>query len=152
MKGMPRTSALCRASTKKARRSSASSWIWMRCRARFFHEAVVMSVPELKRSIGFRDLVLFNVSAVLSLRWIATAAKTGPHALTLWVLAMVMFFIPQSLTVVALTERFPEEGGIYDWTKRAFGPFHGFFCGWCYWVSNLSFFPALLIAGVGAGV
>jgi amino acid transporter len=111
-----------------------------------------MSVPALKRSIGFRDLVLFNVSAVLSLRWIATAAKTGPHALTLWVLAMVMFFIPQSLTVVALTERFPEEGGIYDWTKRAFGPFHGFFCGWCYWVSNLSFFPALLIAGVGAGV
>ena len=33
------------------------------------------NVPELKRSIGFRDLVLFNVSAVLSLRWIATRLR-----------------------------------------------------------------------------
>ena len=61
------------------------------------------NVPQLKRSIGFRDLVLFNVSAVLSLRWIATAAKTGPHALTLWVLAMLMFFI----FIIASKARFP---------------------------------------------
>jgi len=111
-----------------------------------------VSGPQLKREIGFRDLVLFNVSAILSLRWIATAAHTGPHALTLWLLALGMFFIPQSLTVIWLAERFPEEGGVYDWTKRAFGPFHGFFCGWSYWVSNLSYFPAILVSGVAAGV
>ncbi len=105
----------------------------------------------LKREVGLRDLVLFNVSAVLGLRWLATAAHTGPHALTLWVLALLMFFVPQSLTVVELARRFPDEGGIYDWTKRAFGPFHGFFCGWSYWISNLAYFPTVLISGVVAG-
>jgi amino acid transporter len=106
---------------------------------------------QLKRALGLRDLVLFNVSAVLGLRWLATAAHTGPHALTLWVLALLMFFVPQSLTVVELARRFPDEGGIYDWTKRAFGPFHGFFCGWSYWISNLAYFPTVLISGVVAG-
>ena len=105
----------------------------------------------LKREIGLRDLVLFNVSAVLGLRWLATAAHTGPHALTLWVLALLMFFVPQSLTVVELARRFPDEGGIYDWTKRAFGPFHGFVCGWSYWISNLAYFPTVLISGVVLG-
>jgi len=110
-----------------------------------------MESLELKRAVGLRDLVLFNVSAVLGLRWLATAAHTGPHALTLWVLALLMFFVPQSLTVVELARRFPDEGGIYDWTKRAFGPFHGFVCGWSYWISNLAYFPTVLISGVVLG-
>ena len=108
--------------------------------------------PQLKRALGLWDLVLFNLTAIIGLRWVATAARTGLYSLTLWVLALLMFFIPQGLAVVALSTRYPEEGGIYDWTKRAFGNFHGFFCGWCYWVSNLSYFPSLLIAGIGAGV
>ncbi|HWC00943.1 MAG TPA: APC family permease, partial [Bryobacteraceae bacterium] len=30
----------------------------------------------------------------------------------------------------------------------AFGEWHGFLCGWCYWLSNLFYFPNLLLAGV----
>jgi len=115
-------------------------------------EPTAPTVPTaLKREVGLRDLVLFNVSAVLGLRWLGTAAHTGPHSLTLWVLALLMFFVPQSLTVVELARRFPDEGGIYDWTKRAFGPFHGFMCGWSYWISNLAYFPTVLISGVVLG-
>ena len=114
--------------------------------------AANQEVPQLKRTLGLWDLVLFNLTAIVGLRWVATAARTGAYSLTLWVLALLMFFIPQGLAVVALSTRYPEEGGIYDWTKRAFGNFHGFFCGWCYWVSNLSYFPSLLISGVVAGV
>ena len=51
--------------------------------------------------------------------------------------------------MAALSERFPEEGGIYVWTRRGFGDWHGFLCGWCYWLSNLFYFPSLLLAGVG---
>ena len=51
--------------------------------------------------------------------------------------------------MAGLTARFPEEGGIYNWTGRAFGDWHGFLCGWCYWLSNLFYFPNLLVAGVG---
>jgi amino acid transporter len=96
--------------------------------------------------LTLRDLVLFNIVAVLSLRWTATAAAAGPSSLTLWVLAAVFFFVPQGLAVSHLSARFPEEGGIYFWTKRTFGEGHGFLCGWCYWVNNILYYPNLLMS------
>ena len=55
--------------------------------------------PTLPRALGLRDLVLFNIVAVLSLRWFATAAAAGPSSITLWVLAALFFFVPQGLAV-----------------------------------------------------
>jgi amino acid transporter len=101
---------------------------------------------QLKRVLTLRDLVLFNLVAVIGLRWLATSAKAGPAALVLWALAAVLFFIPQGLTVADLSRRYPEEGGIYAWTKRALGDGHGFLCGWCYWVCNVLYYPSLLIS------
>jgi amino acid transporter len=100
----------------------------------------------LHRALGLRDLVLFNLVAVVGLRWLATAAKAGPSALTLWVLAAVFFFVPQGLVVTELASRFPQEGGIYQWTKRALGEKHGYVCGWCYWINNVLYYPNLLIS------
>ena len=34
---------------------------------------------------------------------------------------------------------------MYAWVRRAFGPLHGFICGWCMWVNNLFYFPSLLL-------
>lgn len=95
------------------------------------------------------DLVLFNIAAVIGVRWLAAAAHTGSGSITLWLLAAGLFFVPSALSVAALSRRFPEEGGIYVWTRRGFGDWHGFLCGWCYWLSNLFYFPSLLLAGVG---
>lgn len=102
--------------------------------------------PELQRTLGLRDLVLLNVVAVLSLRWLATSAATGTSAITLWVLAALLFFVPMGLAVSELSVRYPEEGGIYAWTKRAFGEGHGFVAGWCYWINNVMYPPSLLMA------
>ena len=100
----------------------------------------------LHRALGLRDLVLFNLVAVVGLRWLATAAKAGPSALALWMLAGLFFFVPQGLVVTELASRFPEEGGIYQWTKRALGERHGYVCGWCYWINNVLYYPNLLIS------
>jgi len=102
--------------------------------------------PTLDRALGLRDLVLFNLVAVLGLRWLATAAKAGPSAIALWLLAALFFFVPQGLVVIELSSRFPEEGGIYQWTKRALGETHGYVCGWCYWINNVLYYPNLLIS------
>ena len=107
--------------------------------------------PRLPRTLGLRDLVLFNIVAVLSLRWLATAAAAGPSSLTLWVLAALLFFVPQGLAVSDLSARYPEEGGIYFWTKRTFGEGHGFLCGWCYWVNNILYYPNLLMSTAVVG-
>jgi amino acid transporter len=105
-----------------------------------------MSAPAgtLRRAMGLRDTTLFLVVAVASPRWIATAAVAGPSALVIWVIALATFFVPLAFAVLELSSRFPDEGGIYVWTKQAFGEFAGFMTGWMYWVSNLVYFPGLL--------
>ena len=105
--------------------------------------------PHLRRSLGFRDLVLFYVATTFGLRWTATAAAAGPSALVIWVIAALGFFVPLVFTVLELSSRYPEEGGIYIWSKRAFGPFSGFITGWTYWASTLPYFPSLLYFTAG---
>jgi amino acid transporter len=107
--------------------------------------------PVLPRALGLRDMVLFNIVAVVSLRWFATAAAAGPSSITLWLLAGLLFFVPQGLAVSDLSARYPDEGGIYAWTKRAFGEGHGFMCGWCYWVNNILYYPNLLMSTAVVG-
>ena len=46
-------------------------------------------------------------------------------------------------TVLELSSRYPNEGGCYVWSKRAFGDFAGFITGWTYWTCNLPYFPGL---------
>lgn len=93
-----------------------------------------------------RDLVLFNLAALIGLTWLGTAARTGPSSVTLWLLAGALFFVPQGLAVVTLARAHPDEGGIYTWAKREFGEGHGFLCGWCYWINNLLYYPSALLA------
>ena len=100
-------------------------------------------MTQLRRTLGFRDLVLFYVAATFSLRWTATAAAAGASSLVLWLIAAAFLFVPLVFTVLELSSRYPEEGGLYVWSKRAFGTFAGFMTGWMYWVTNLPYFPGL---------
>jgi amino acid transporter len=103
-----------------------------------------MERPGLRRVLTFRDLFLFYIVTGFSLRWIATAAVAGPSALVIWVIAALGLFVPLVFTVLELSSRYPEEGGIYVWSKRAFGPFAAFITGWTYWGSNLPYLPGVL--------
>jgi glutamate:GABA antiporter len=97
-----------------------------------------------RRAMGFRDLVMFYIVTGISLRWIATAATVGASAVAIWLMAWCAFYLPLALSVMELSSRYPQEGGMYVWTKRAFGEFPGFLTGWTYWASNLPYFPAVL--------
>ncbi len=97
-----------------------------------------------KRVLGFRDLVMFYVVTTLSLRWIPVAATVGPSSIVIWVVGLITIFIPLALCIMELSSRYPQEGGMYVWSKRAFGDFPGFLTGWIYWTSNLPYFPAIL--------
>src|SRR6202795_531363 len=101
------------------------------------------------RAMGFRDLVLFYIVTGISLRWIATAATVGASAVVIWLIAWCAFYFPLALSVMELSSRYPQEGGMYVWTKRAFGEFPGFMTGWTYWASNLPYYPAVLYFAAG---
>src|SRR5499433_4330860 len=102
-----------------------------------------------KRILGFRDLLLFYVVTGISLRWIATAAAAGPSSIVIWIGAWLVFYTPLALSVIELSSRYPNEGGLYVWSKRAFGDFSGFMSAWTYWTCNLPYFPAVLYFAAG---
>ncbi len=110
-------------------------------------EAEIPNRP--RRTIGFRDLVLFYIVTGISLRWIAAAATLGASAVVIWLIAWCAFYLPLALSVMELSSRYPQEGGLYVWSKRAFGDFPGFITGWTYWVSNLPYYPAILYFTAG---
>jgi amino acid transporter len=104
------------------------------------------SKSQLRKTMGFWDVLLFNIATVLGPRWIAAAGHNGTSSISLWVLAAVFFFVPGALVINELSSRFPEEGGLYAWSREAFGPFHGFIAGWTYWIYTVFYFPGLLLA------
>jgi glutamate:GABA antiporter len=108
--------------------------------------------PQLRRALGQRDLVLLFVVAVLNLNTVPPVAAGGPVTVWMWLLALLLFFWPQGLAVIELSDRYPHEGGVYLWTKEIFGNFHGFMSGWCYWTNNIFYIPTLLLYVVGISV
>src|SRR2546430_3600993 len=85
---------------------------------------------QLPRVMRLRDVVLFNISAIVGLRWLTTAASQfGLASLGLWLVAMVVFFLPSAIAVRELSDIDPGAGGIYRWVRRAFGPLHCFVAG-----------------------
>lgn len=102
-------------------------------------------MTELPRVLRLRDVVLFNIAAIVGLRWLTTAGRIGPASLVLWALALAIFFLPSAVAVRELADQDPREGGIYRWVTRAFGPRHGFLAAWGYWVNNLVYYPSLLL-------
>src|SRR5690348_10184997 len=103
---------------------------------------------QLRRVLGFWDVLLFNIATVLGPRWLAAAGYNGTSSISLWIIAAALFFIPSAFVINELSTRFPDEGGLYVWSKEAFGDFHGFVAGWTYWIYTIFYFPGLLLASV----
>ncbi len=103
------------------------------------------SKPQLRRAMGFWDVMLFNIAAVRGPRGIAAAGHNGTLPLACGA-GCGFLFVPGALAINELSSRFPEEGGIYALARDAFGPFHGFIAGWSYWIYTIFYFPGLLLA------
>ena len=106
----------------------------------------------LKRVLGRRDLVLLFIVAVANLNMVPPISASGPLTIWLWIIALTMFFWPQGAAVTELSQKWPGEGGIYLWAKRSFGEKHGFFAGWCYWLSNVFYLPTVVLSCIGVGL
>src|SRR2546430_7144283 len=97
---------------------------------------------QLPRVMRLRDVVLFNISAIVGLRWLTTAASQfGLASLGLWLVAMVVFFLPSAIAVRELSDIDPGGGGIYPWGGRRLRPLHVFVAGAGDLVFDLVYFP-----------
>jgi amino acid transporter len=98
----------------------------------------------LRKELGLADLVLAQILLVVVPDFFGTAVKAGPSHVVLWLLAVVLFFIPLSLVVSNLNRLMPLEGGLYEWARLAFGDRIGFLVAW-----NLWLFATLYTAVIG---
>src|SRR2546425_7544589 len=92
----------------------------------------------LKKPLALRDLVLTQILFVVGSSWVGAAAKLGQAHLFFWLLAILLFYIPQAAVVIYLNRRMPLEGGIYQWAKLGFNEFAGFMVAWNLWLLSIT--------------
>jgi amino acid transporter len=93
---------------------------------------------SLKKPLGLGDLVLTQILFVVGSSWVGYGAKLGQSHLFFWLLAILLFYIPQAAVVIYLSQRMPLEGGIYQWAKLGFNEFAGFIVAWNIWFLSIT--------------
>src|SRR4030081_3167665 len=101
-------------------------------------QAVEGHSVALTKPLGLRDLVLTQILFVVGSSWVGTAAKLGPSHLFFWLLAILLFYIPQAAVVIYLNRLMPLEGGLYQWAKLGFNEFAGFIVAWNIWLLSIT--------------
>ena len=89
---------------------------------------------SLRKELGVRDLALTQILFIIGLTWIGVAGKLGPSHVVMWLLAVVLFFLPLAAVVIWLNELMPLEGGLYQWAKLGFNRTIGFMVAWNLWL------------------
>src|SRR5215471_16322294 len=88
----------------------------------------------LRRELGIFDLALAQILIIIVPEFFGTAVKAGPSHVVLWLLAIVLFFIPHAYVVAYLNRLMPLEGGLYEWARLAFSDRVGFLTAWNMWL------------------
>ncbi|WP_411279303.1 APC family permease [Gemmatimonas sp.] len=94
---------------------------------------------SLKKELGVRDLALTQILFIIGLTWIGVAGKLGPSHVVMWLLAIVLFYLPMSAVVIYLNKLMPLEGGLYQWAKIGFNSTVGFLVAWNLWLYVIVF-------------
>jgi glutamate:GABA antiporter len=89
---------------------------------------------DLRRELRTFDLVLAQLTYIITLEFFGAATKAGPAHAILWIVAIALFFVPQAIVVTYLNDRMPLEGGLYEWARIGFGDGVGFLVAWNLWL------------------
>jgi len=94
-------------------------------------------VTELKKSISFSVLVLLAINAIIGTGIFfvpgIAARIAGPASIISWILVSILALLVAAC-FAELVSMFPKAGGVYEYTKQAFGEFGGFMVGWISWI------------------
>src|SRR5689334_3795033 len=97
-----------------------------------------------KKVLGMFSLAMINVIAVDSLRSLPASAEFGFSLVFFYILAALFFFIPTALVTAELATAWPNTGGVYIWTRLAFGHKWGLMAIWLQWIYNVVWYPTIL--------
>ncbi|MDY3304039.1 MAG: amino acid permease [Clostridia bacterium] len=92
-------------------------------------------MPGKTKKFRLFDAVLAAVCVVLVVESAAPAAAIGNSQFFWWFFLLIGFFLPYALISAELGTTYEDEGGIYDWVKKAYGPKWGSRVAWYYYIN-----------------
>ena len=99
-------------------------------------KAALEEKAKLKKHFGRFDMFFFLICTLVGLDTLGAVSSYGAQAFTWLAVLGVAFFVPYALLTAELGSAFHEEGGVYVWTKLAFGRFAAAINSVLYWLSN----------------
>lgn len=103
---------------------------------------------ETERKVGLVEMTLFTVCGILVIDTFVAPAILGVAGITIWLITALFYFLPYGLVNAELGAAYPEDGGIFNWVKRAYGDFWATLVGWFYWFNVSLWMPAVYVAFV----
>ena len=109
-------------------------------------------MQSVNKSTGFKlsvmTLAIMNVTAVVSLRGLATEAIYGIQSAFYYLFAAIVFLIPTAMVAAELAAMFSgKQGGVFRWVGEAFGARFGFLAIWLQWIQSTIWYPTVLTFG-----
>ena len=93
-------------------------------------------------------LAIMNITAVVSLRGLATEAIYGLASAFYYLFAAIVFLIPTAMVAAELAAMFAnKQGGVFRWVGEAFGARVGFLAIWLQWIQSTIWYPTVLTFG-----
>jgi amino acid transporter len=86
-----------------------------------------MSVMHSSKNIGLFAVILLIIGAIDNIRNLPATALFGSALIFFFIFSAFTFLFPTALVSAELSARFPKQGGLYHWTKNAFGDKAAFF-------------------------
>lgn len=101
------------------------------------------------KNIGLFAVMMLIIGAIDSIRNLPATALFGSALIFFFVFSAITFLIPTALVSAELSARHSKQGGLYHWTKSAFGHKAAFFAVWLQWINTMVWYPTILsfIAG-----
>lgn len=88
-----------------------------------------------KKKFRLFDAILSVICVVFVAEAAAPSAAIGNSQFFWWIFLIIAFLYPYGVITSELGTTYDDEGGLYDWTRRAYGNKCGSRVSWYYWLS-----------------
>lgn len=91
------------------------------------------------------DILCLSFASFFSIELVGSQASLGPSMIFCILVFGVLYLICHGLICAELGSTYPDQGGIYVWTQKAFGSRWAARTTWWYWLNVVSFVPCTLV-------
>lgn len=103
-----------------------------------------LPITPAKKIFGVGSLAIFTFSFLVNVNATPQLATFGLGSLLIFGLAILCFLTPQAMASTEMGTTWPRTGGIYIWSRMAFGEPVGFMVIWLEWANFVVAWPSIM--------